>query len=159
MKKLWLMGIFAATALAGCVVEDPNRYDAYGSGRGDGRGVYCVGEHRLRVVDLDMTPDPVAQGERVRMWRVRLWSDANGECQSALRIRERADGEVVGRARVYFLRPGMNTIEFDPLESYRFHRREHCFDVLADIAGTGRPVDAARAFCARQTAANRWSLR
>ncbi len=155
MKTFWLMGIFAALALSSCVVQEPVRTRE----RADDRGIYCGGEHRLVITDLDMSPDPIAQGERVRMWRVRLRSDASGECQTTLRIRERSDGDIVGRARVYYLRPGLNTIEFDPLESYRFHRREHCFDVIADIAGTGRPVDAARSFCARQTGPNRWSLR
>jgi hypothetical protein len=154
MRKFSLLGIVAATALAGCVVQQPG-----GGGSGGGGYAYCGGDHRLNITDLDMTPDPVAQGERVRMWRVRVRSDASGECQTTLRIRERSDGDIVGRARVYYLRPGVNTIEFDPLESYRFKRREHCFDVIADIGGTSRPVDAARAFCARQTGGNRWSLR
>ena len=163
MTRFSLLGIAAATALAGCVVQQPaggyGGGGSAGSGGGDRRAAYCGGEHRLYIADLDMSPDPVAQGERVRIWRVRVRSDASGECQTTLRVRERSDGDIVGRARVYYLRPGVNTIEFDPLESYRFHRREHCFDVIADIGGTSRPVDAARTFCARQIAGNRWSLR
>jgi hypothetical protein len=160
MKKGWLLLIFIALTLSSCVAEEPGRYGGEGRvERRDSRAVYCGAEHRLHVADLDMTPDPIAQGERVRTWRVRLRSDGTGECQTTLRVRERSDGDIVGRARVYYLRPGLNTIEFDPLESYRFHRREHCFEVIGDIAGTGRPVDAARTFCARQIAGNRWSLR
>ena len=151
MKKGWLLLVFAAWMLQSCVVQEQGRYEG-------GRYAYC-GEHRLRVADLDMTPDPIAQGERVRTWRVRIRSDGREECQTTLRIRERTDGDLVGRERVYYLRPGLNTIDFDPLEDYRFHRREHCFEVIADIAGTGRPVDAERTFCARQIAGNRWSLR
>jgi hypothetical protein len=160
MEKGWLLLVFIALAVPGCVVQEQGRYGEEGRvERREGRAVYCGGEHRLRVGDLDMVPDPIAQGERIRAWRVRLRSDGTGECQTTLRIRERSDGDIVGRARVYYLSPGVNTIEFDPLESYRFHRREHCFEVIADIAGTGRAVDADRTFCARQIAGNRWSLR
>ena len=158
MKKAWLPLMFAALLLQSCVVREEGRYTAEPRREG-GRYAYCGGEHRLRVADLDMVPDPIAQGERIRAWRVRVRSEGREDCQTTLSIRERSDGDLVGRARIYYLRPGLNTIDFDPLENYRFHRREHCFDVIADIAGTGRPVDAERTFCVRQTAANRWSLR
>ena len=159
MKNHWLFVLFIAFALSGCVVEQPRYGDEErGERRGD-RYVYCGGEHRLFVGDFDMDPDPIAEGQRIRVWRVRVRSDGNGECQTTLRIRERSDGDIVGRARVYYLRPGWNEIDFDPLETYRFRRREHCFEVIADIAGTSRPVDAERTFCARQNAGNRWSFR
>ena len=153
MKLFFWLLLIPAAVLQGCAVQEP-RY-----GGRDDRLVSCGREHRLYVADLDMSPDPIAQGERVRAWRVRLRADASGECETTLRIRERSDGDLVGRARLYSLRPGWNDINFEPLESYRFHRREHCFDVIADIAGTGRNVDAARTFCARQISGNRWSLR
>ncbi|HEY1373048.1 MAG TPA: hypothetical protein VGH50_11310, partial [Candidatus Binatia bacterium] len=102
-----LLGIAAATALAGCVFQQPGGRGGYSGGGGYGGSggyAYCGGDHRLYIADLDMTPDPVAQGERVRMWRVRVRSDASGECQTTLRIRESSDGDIVGRARVYYLR-------------------------------------------------------
>jgi hypothetical protein len=157
---VFVMGL-AAAVLQGCVVpverrvvrEEP-RY-----GREEPRWVYCGGEHRLRVLDLDMSPDPVREGERVRAWRVRLRADASGECRTSLQIRETRDRDLVGLARVYDLRPGTNEIDFQPNERYHFSRSEHCFEVIADIAGTGRRVDAARIFCARQIAGRRWTLR
>jgi hypothetical protein len=161
MKKAWLLVVLIALTLSSCVVPESGRYGGEGRGerRADDRYVYCGGDHRLYVAELYMDPDPIAEGQRIRSWHVRLRSDYNGECQTTLRIRERTDGDIVGRARVYYLRPGLNQIDFDPLETYRFRRREHCFDVIADIAGTGRTIDAARGFCARQVAPNRWSFR
>ncbi|HEX2386040.1 MAG TPA: hypothetical protein VHL99_05720 [Candidatus Binatia bacterium] len=161
MRKFWLLMVLVTLSAASCVVPESDRYGGERGveRRGGDRYVYCGGEHRLYVDQLYMDPDPIAEGQRIRAWHVRLRSDGNGECQTTLRIRERTDGDVVGRARVYYLRPGWNQIDFDPLETYRFHRREHCFDVIADIAGTGRAVDAARAFCARQVGPNRWSFR
>jgi hypothetical protein len=152
-----LLLLLAAAAFQACVIPDLDR----GSSRDryDDRFVSCGRDHRLYVADLDMVPDPVREGDRIRSWRVRLRADASGECQTTLRIRERRDGDLVGLARVYHLRPGMNDINFDPVERYRFSRGEHCFEVIADIAGTGRAVDAARTFCAREGPGRRWSLR
>ena len=163
MRNLYfalVMGL-AAAVLQSCVVADTrdDRDLDYRDYPDRDRFVNCGREHRLQVVDLDMSPDPINQGERIRGWRVRLRADASGECQTTLRIRERRDGDLVGLARVHRLRPGFNQIDFDAAERYRFSRNEHCFEVIADIAGTGRAVDAARTFCARQTAGRRWTLR
>jgi len=152
-----LLLTFLAVAVQSCVVPDVDRRG--GRDRYDDRFVSCGRDHRLYIMDLDMSPDPVGQGDRIRGWRVRLRADASGECQTTLRIRERRDGDLVGQARVYRLKPGMNEIDFDPVEPYRFSRSEHCFEVIADIAGTGRAVDAARTFCARERPGRRWSLR
>jgi hypothetical protein len=53
----------------------------------------------------------------------------------------------------------MNDIEIEPSEAYRFTRNEHCFTVVANIEGSGSPIDAARRFCARQISGRRWTLR
>jgi hypothetical protein len=137
---------FAAATLQSCAVID------------DDRTARCGGSHRLEVVDLDMSPDPIGEGQRINRWLVRLRADGSGECRTVVRIRE-AGGDEIGRERAYRLRPGMNAIEVEPHERYRFGRNEHCFQVVADIAGTARPVDAARRFCARQIAGRRWSMR
>jgi hypothetical protein len=137
---------FAAAALQSCVVVDSDRM------------VSCGGAHRLQVVNLDVSPDPIADGQRMNRWFVRLRADGSGECRTTIRIREDS-GDLVAQERVWGLRPGINEIELAPLERYRFSRNEHCFQVVADIAGTARPVDAARRFCARQLAGRRWSMR
>ena len=147
MRELkMLLLVIAAAALQSCVVAEP------------GRLVACGGDHRLQVVDLDVSPDPLAEGQRINRWFVRLRADASGECRTTIRVRDES-GDVVAAERVWSLRPGINEIELTPLERYRFSRNEHCFLVIADIAGTGRPVDAARRFCARQIAGRRWSMR
>ncbi|HWO40590.1 MAG TPA: hypothetical protein VNO43_02165 [Candidatus Eisenbacteria bacterium] len=124
----------------------------------DGRIGYCGGNHRLRVVDLDMAPDPIAEKERVKRWFVRLRADGTGECRTVIRIRDN-DGEEVGREVAYRLRPGMNEISVEPSERYRLSRGEHCFEVVADIDRTPRRVDAERRFCAREIGKRRWSMR
>ena len=141
-----LLLIIAAAALQSCVVVDPDRLAA------------CGGSHRLRVVDLDVSPDPLAEGQRISRWFVRLRADGSGECRTTIRVRDES-GDLVAGERVWGLRPGINEVELTPLERYRFSRNEHCFQVVADIAGTARPVDAARRFCARQIAGRRWTMR
>ena len=142
-----LLLIIAAAALQSCVVvDDPNRLGA------------CGGSHRLQVTDLDVSPDPLAEGQRISRWFVRLRADGTGECRTTIRVQDES-GDLVAGERVWRLRPGVNEIELTPLERYRFSGSERCFQVIADIAGTGRPVDAARRFCARQIAGRRWSMR
>ena len=148
MRQLkMLLLVIAAAALQSCVVvDDPNRLGA------------CGGSHRLQVTDLDVSPDPLAEGQRISRWFVRLRADGSGECRTTIRVRDES-GDLVAGERVWGLRPGINEIELTPLERYRFSRNEHCFQVVADIAGNARAVDAARRFCARQIAGNRWSMR
>lgn len=156
--KLMLVMGSLAVVLQSCVVADDRGRRADDRREYD-RFVSCGTGHRLQVVDLDMSPDPVAEGQRIREWRVRLRADASGECRTRIRIVERTDNDLVGAERVHGLRPGMNAIEVEPLERYRFTRDEHCFRVLVDVEGTWRPVDAARSFCARRVAGRRWTLR
>ncbi|MGH7823937.1 MAG: hypothetical protein ACREQ7_01985 [Candidatus Binatia bacterium] len=144
--KLILLALVAAT-LQSCVVVDRDR-DAISCGR----------NHRLRVVDLNMSPDPIAQGQRVNRWVVRLRADGSGECRTVVRIRD-SEGEEVGRELAYRLRPGINEMVVEPSERYRFSRNEHCLQVVANIAGTPRSVDAERRFCARGIGGRRWSMR
>ncbi|MBI4524656.1 MAG: hypothetical protein HY695_12695 [Deltaproteobacteria bacterium] len=148
--KVALLVIMAAAAVQSCVVADRDRAD---------RRVRCGGEHRLQVLDLDISPDPVAQGQRINAWHVRIRADASGECQTTIRVFESAGNELVAQERVSRLRPGINQISLDPIERYRFSRNEHCFSVTADIEGTRRTIDAARRFCARRIADRRWSMR
>jgi hypothetical protein len=136
----------AMTLLGGCVVHDGDRFAPCGRG------------HRLQVVDLDMSPDPIGEGQRINQFRVSLRADGSGECETRLQIRESDRNDLIASERVYRLRPGMNQIRIEPEGRYRFSRREHCFDVLANIENTARRIDAARRFCAREISGRRWSL-
>jgi hypothetical protein len=136
-----------AALLQACAIVDE-----YGS-------VACGGAHRLQVVDLRMSPDPVAEGERIDRWLVRLRADASGECRTLIRLREEDSNDLIGQERVYLLRPGINDIVVEPSERYRFSRGEHCFMVAANIEGTAKRVDASRRFCAKQSGGRRWTMK
>ncbi len=114
----------------------------------------CRRGDRIAIQDLDMSPDPIIEGQRIRSWVVRIRLEGDRPCETDIEIREGND--LVGRAR-YTLRPGVNEVQMGPAEGYRLRGREHCFNVVVDLEGTRRQVDADRQFCARQRPG--WSLR
>jgi hypothetical protein len=101
----------------------------------------------LRVLDLDISPDPVREGERVR-FRLTIYNQSPQGGRATFAIKDR--NEIVIEAHDVLIRPGQNRIEF-PWTGYRFSRSEHCFLVEVDLDRTRRPVDAAKAFCAWKT--------
>jgi len=147
--KAVLMTAFLGVLLLATVI------DATAAERRRGR---CEGSHKVAITDLDMSPDPITEGQRVRRWRVRLRVDSNGECDTVIEIREKPGNELVAREREYRLRPGINEVELEPQERYRFEGKQRCFVVLVDIAGTRRPIDAGRHFCASHRPSY-WTMR
>ena len=90
----------------------------------------CRRGERIDIQDLDVFPDPIMEGQRIRVWKVRINFAGTRECETEIEVRE--GGDVVARTRRVNLRPGVNEIDVPPVESYRFQGREHCFDVVAD---------------------------
>ncbi len=107
----------------------------------------------LQILQLEMFPDPVREGQRIR-FGLTLLNRTSYSGRANLFIKDQ--DEVVAEARGVFLQPGNNRVDF-PDTGYRFSRREHCFTVEVDIAGTRRPVDYARDFCV-QRAYGGWTL-
>ena len=146
----WLKASFSMGLLTALFATLAPQVMAADYGRGG-----CRRGDRLQIQDLDMSPDPMIEGQRIRSWKVRVQFDGNRECETEISIREA--GDIVAQARRINLRPGMNEIELRPVENYRFRGREHCFNVQVDLEGSRKEVDAARRFCAQQTSA--WSMR
>jgi hypothetical protein len=121
----------------------------------DERQNACRRNDRLHIEDLDVSPDPIMEGARIRAWKVRVRFDGNRNCETEIVVREGND--VVAQVRNVNLRPGINEIDLRPSENYRLRGREHCFKVQVDLEGSRREVDAAKRFCAQQRPA--WSLR
>jgi hypothetical protein len=140
-----------ATALFGLLIMGVVSDAAAAEGRRGG----CRRGERLNIQDLDVSPDPIIEGQRIRSWKVKIRLDADRECDTEIEIRE--GNESAGGPLRYTLRPGVNEIEMPAAERYRFQGREHCFSVVVDLEGTRRPVDAGRKFCAQQKPS--WSLR
>lgn len=144
--RLLFLGIGGLFLMAGCVTSD------YGRGWS-----LCGRNTNLRVVDLNILPDPVTEGQQVRSWQVDLRADTDGECATTVQIQERPGNITVGTKRIYYLRPGSNTITVQPDGRYRFKQARHCFAVIADVDETPRAIDASGNFCATRQG-NGWTI-
>src|SRR5258708_19465639 len=89
-----------------------------------GRGGSCRRGDRLHIEDLDMSPDPVVEGQRIRVWKVRIRFDGQRECETDIVIREGSN--VTGNMRNYRLRPAVNAIEIPPNDPFRLPAPDHC---------------------------------
>ena len=120
----------------------------------------CAPPHQMRIVDLDMYPDPVHEGQPVRKFTVTVQSDRNGECLTAFEIRD--DGnDVAGRLLQSRLSPGTHQYTIPAVQGYRFQQKDLCFKVVAMVANTHWvPIDGARKECARfkPIQINGWTL-
>ena len=107
----------------------------------------------LQILQFEMFPDPAREGQRITFGLTALnRTSYSGRANFVIKDQD----EVVAEARGVFLQPGNNRVDF-PDTGYRFSRREHCFTVEVDIAGTRRPVDYARDFCLQKTYGG-WTL-
>ena len=120
------------------------------------RGDRCGRNDRVTIEDLNMSPDPIAKGQRIRSWQVRLNFDGRRDCETEIEIRDR-ENNVVAREERVDLRRGINEIRIRPDERYEFRGAEHCLRVVVNLEGTRKDVDAKRRFCARQRPT--WTLR
>lgn len=93
----------------------------------------CPSADRLQIQDLDMSPDPVVEGQRIRAWKVRLRFDGPRACETEIFVREGTT--IVGREQRYNLRPGIHEIEIQAAQGFR-PRHEN-------IASTSRSVSPA----------------
>lgn len=101
----------------------------------------------LRVLQLEISPDPVQEGQRIR-FEATISNLSHYSTRLSLFVKDR--DEVVTSVQDVLIKPGHNRIIF-PLTGYRFSRHEHCFTVEVDIERTRRPIDVVREFCARRT--------
>jgi hypothetical protein len=108
----------------------------------------------LRVLQLDMSPDPVREGERIS-FSATVSNLSQYSTRLSLFVKDR--DEVVTSVQDVLFKPGHNRIIF-PHTGYRFSRHEHCFTVEVDIDRTRRSIDVVREFCVRRAYAG-WTLK
>jgi hypothetical protein len=108
----------------------------------------------LRVLQLEISPDPVLEGQRIR-FEATISNLSNNSGRMSISLKDR--DEMVTSVQDVLIKPGHNRIIF-PHTGYRFSRHEHCFTVEVDIERTHRPIDVVKEFCARRTYAG-WTLK
>ena len=111
------------------------------------RGESGIQPEDLRIAQLEFSPDPVREGQRVS-FHITIVNDSRHSGRITLAVKDR--DEVISAARDVRIQPGENRIDF-PETNYRLSRLDHCFTVEADIEHTRRLIDLAKEFCARRT--------
>jgi hypothetical protein len=119
----------------------------------------CAKAHKLTVVDLLMNPDPIGPNGSVRFWRAQIQVDGNGECETIIALRNNATNQLVGREIGRVLKPGLNSVQFEPLTPYRLQGNMPCFSVSAGSAQVKQSLKSERRFCSRKMKNDRWTLR
>ncbi|HWO43903.1 MAG TPA: hypothetical protein VNO43_19095 [Candidatus Eisenbacteria bacterium] len=122
--------------------------------------VRCGPGHGMRILDLNISPHPLASGQKIDRFRAVVQLDGLSECDGSFELREDPGGEPLARGVRKTLKPGKNVIEFRPSGAYRLRSREHCFQVVADVGGAPRVLDGPARFCARESrAGRRWTMK
>jgi hypothetical protein len=136
--------------LIGCLFVVPSMAQAQADKlleRFFGREESRIRPEDLRVLQLEISPDPVRQGQRV-VFRVTISNGSRYSGRVTLAIKDK--DEIISELKDTPLKPGDNQVNF-PESSYRFSRSDHCFTVEADIERTRSPIDTSREFCAKKT--------
>jgi hypothetical protein len=108
----------------------------------------------LKVVELNMSPDPVRTRERVQ-FSAEIYNRSYDSGTVGITLNDR--DQVVSYLPNVVIRPGANRIVF-PHTAYHFQKQDHCFVVKVNIKGNEYPVDLAKQFCAYRMQVG-WSLR
>ena len=150
MKKCLSMAVWGCLFLmAGCVYAQPGREGDRYPQKGGSR----IRPADLRVLQLEFSPDPIREGQRVS-FRVILANTSGYSGRINLILKDRDD--IISEARDVPVYPGEIRVDF-PQVAYRFSRSDHCFTVEADIERTRELIDLAREFCAQKTSRG-WTL-
>jgi hypothetical protein len=107
----------------------------------------------LKVLKLEISPDPVRENQRL-VFRATVSNSSRNSGRVTITLKDR--DQTISEARNIILRPGDNQIDF-PETTYRFSRSDHCFTIEADIERTRKPIDVATEFCAKKTYSG-WTL-
>jgi hypothetical protein len=117
------------------------------------RGASRIRPNDLRVLHLEVSPDPIREGQRIS-FRVTIANDSGHTGRISLTIKDRDD--IISEVRDVNISPRENRIDF-PETYYRFSRSDHCFTVEADIERTRQTIDVAKEFCLQRIRSG-WTL-
>ena len=118
-----------------------------------GRGEDNIRLEQLKVLQIEVSPDPVREGQRV-VFRATISNSSRYSARVTLAITDR--DQIISQVRDTALRPGKNQIDF-PESMYRFFGSDRCFAIEAQIDRTWTALVGATEFCARRTPGG-WAL-
>jgi hypothetical protein len=150
MKTCMFMAVWGCLFLmAGCVYAQPDR----GGDRYPQKGEARIRPGDMRVLQLEISPDPVREGQRIS-FRVIIGNTSGHSGRISFILKDRDD--IISEARDVPIYPGESRVDF-PQSNYRFSRSDHCFTVEADIERSRQQIDLAREFCAQRTSKG-WTI-
>lgn len=93
----------------------------------------CLAPLKLRVEDLDMSPDPVPEGQPVQSFSVMLTSEQ--ECTSRIEVRDQKN-RLVARGGLGTIKQGRHSYTIPAVRDYRLSEPKTCFKVFAEARAT-----------------------
>lgn len=150
MKKWW------STVALACVLMIPSFAHAQFEKLLEGflaRSEQAVRTEDLEVVQLEFSPDPLREGQRIT-FRATVTNRSRQPGKVTLAVKDW--DRVVSEARDVVLRPGDNQVDF-PETMYRLSGTSRCFSLEANAGGTWTPLASTNEFCARKTYAG-WTF-
>ncbi len=150
MKKYWILllvgCLFVFPALAHAQLDKIAERLLGGNEQG-------IRSEDLKVLQMELSPDPVREGQRL-VFRATISNSSRYSGRVTIAIKDR--DQVISEVTNAVLRPGENQVAF-PETGYRFSGSDHCFTVEADIERNRMPVDAERQFCAKRSGSG-WTM-
>ena len=111
----------------------------------------------VSIVSLGMYPDPLADGNKVTEWNLRVHSDGEKTCRVPIRIVE-LERNVVAAETSALIETGTNDLKLGSMPDYRLTGETRCFNVIWTAAETRTKPEAPQTFCALHID-NWWSMR
>lgn len=152
MKKGWILiyiGCFLivpALALAEAQLGDVLD-SIFGGGR---EGIRL---EELKVLQLEFSPDPVRNDQRVA-FRATISNSSRYSGRIALSVADK--DQIISQTIEATLRPGDNLIQF-PETTYRFTGSDHCLTIVIQSGRSKTAISRAKDFCAKKTNGG-WTL-
>ena len=87
--KMLSVGVLGLALLASCATG--------GSGAGRGWSL-CGKQSGMKIVSLEISSDPIAQGQQISSWRVVVQADSDGECATTMQVQEQPSRVTVYQA-------------------------------------------------------------
>lgn len=112
-----------------------------------GRGEESIRLEQLKVLQMEISPDPVREGRRV-FFRATISNSSRHSGRVTLAVTDR--DQIISQAKDIVLGPGDNQIDF-PETNYRFSGSDRCFYIEVQSERVRTPISGAMDFCAKRT--------
>jgi hypothetical protein len=121
--------------------------------------IACGQQQPLEVLSLSFYPDPLPETRRVDSWRAMIRSDGTEICHIDLQVTEKDKDQSATLLYTVHLSAGTNRVLLIGADDYRVHGTELCYQVVAVIDGTAKPLPTKQTFCAKELDKDSWSMR